>query len=144
MRLRKFLLRLPFVLAALWSIGGSIYLVNAPFYRGSSVTTREVGGQTITYEQVSTMTLIEANGNRVIFHLILFPALFCAAAFFAIRGRYLLAAVFSLLAAALTVLAAMTIGGMYFPAVLGLVLGWVVLGMEGGITLWRRGAGRRA
>ena len=38
------------------------------------------------------MTLIEANGNRVIFHLILFPALFCAAAFFAIRGRYLLAA----------------------------------------------------
>jgi hypothetical protein len=120
---------------------GSIYLLFAPFYRGSTVTTRDVGGQMETIEQVSTMTLVEANGNRVIFHLSIFAGLFCATAVFAIRGRFILAALFSLMATALTVLAAMTIGGMYFPAVLGLILGWVVLGIEAVLNLWRRRVG---
>lgn len=136
-RFRTLLLRLPFILAALWSIGAGIHLLTAPIYSGVTVTTRETGGERKTIEQASTMTLVGANGSWGLAILLIFEGLFGAVARFSILGRYILTAVFSLLAAALTVLGAMTIGGFYFPAVLGLILGWLVLGIEGILRLTR-------
>ena len=90
LRFRVLLLRLPFLLAALWSIGTGISLLPAPLYSGFTVTTRDTDDQIESIEQASTMILVEANGDRVIGVLLIFAVLFCAAAVCAVQRRYML------------------------------------------------------
>ena len=135
MRLLKILVRLPFVLASLWSIGVSIYLPFAPLYTVHS--TEYVPGQSEPIEQVSRATLYEGNGPRVIVILIIFALLYTATGVLAVKNRYIALAISSLLAISMTILASLTIGGAYYPAGAAVVLGWILLALEGIVKLIR-------
>jgi uncharacterized membrane protein YdbT with pleckstrin-like domain len=61
--------------------------------------------------------------------LVVFALLFSIVAFLALKRMYLALAAASILAVVLTFLAGFSIGPMYLPAVLGLLLAWIVLGI---------------
>jgi hypothetical protein len=122
--------RLFFIFAALWSIGASIYLLLTP------VTVQEViaegfasGEESI--EQVSRqVSWYEVQGLWGVFVLIIFALLFSSIGVFATRSRHGALAIFSFLAITLTILATFSIGPLYFPAVLAVSVGWILLGLE--------------
>lgn len=88
-------------------------------------------GEEVTVVEEKELTLVEANGNRVYFTLGLYAALYSSAAVLAVLRRWISAAIFSLLAIAFTVMGLLTVGGMYVPSALAILLGWLVLGIWG-------------
>lgn len=127
---RNILKRSPFIIAALWSIGASIYLLFAPFYMVHTVSNTNIDGQWESVEQVRRATLYEANGFRIIIILLIFTLLFCSTAVLAVKDRYIPLAVLSLLATTLTILGMLTIGITYLPAVVAVAAGWILIALE--------------
>jgi hypothetical protein len=70
------------------------------------------------------------NGFRVVVILITFTLLFCSIGVLAVRGRYIALAVLSLLATTLTIMGMLSIGIAYIPAVIAVAAGWILLGLE--------------
>jgi hypothetical protein len=105
-------------------------LLLAPTYTVYKVRSRNVAGHTESIEYVSRATLYEVNGLRVVVILIIFALLFSSIGALATRGRYIALAVLSLLATTLTIMAMLTIGIHYFPAVVAVAAGWILLGLE--------------
>lgn len=66
--------------------------------------------------------------------LAIFALIYISAAFFAVRNKTVLLALASLVACALTIVSGLSIGILYFPAMLAVVVGWQVLGIS---RLWR-------
>lgn len=115
--------------AALWSIGASLYLLLTPIpVREIIAGSASTGSESV--EQVTRqVSWYEAQGLWGVLVLIIFTLLFSSIGVLATRARYVSLAIFSLLATALTFLAGFSIGPLYFPAVLAVVAGWILLGL---------------
>ena len=141
MRAFNRLRRLPFVFAALWSIGASINLLLTPS-TVQEVIAESVASGSESIGQVSRqVSWYEAQGLWGVFVLIIFALLFSSIGVFATRNRYSMLALFSLLAMTLTFLAGFSVGPMFFPAVLAVALGWIGLGLEKLLRLKNRPSG---
>ena len=123
------LYRVPFLFAAIWAIGAGIFLLLSPTTIQEVVaTTTADGGQTI--EELSRqVSFYEVQGVWGIIVLLIFALLYSSTAFFALRNRLVALALASSLALMLTVLAGFSIGLLYFPALLTVIVGWLTLGL---------------
>ena len=123
------LYRIPFLFAAIWAIGAGIYLLLSPTTVQEIVaTTSADGGQTI--EELSRqVSWYEAQGVWGVIVLLIFALLYSSTAFFSLRNRLVALAIASSLALLLTVLAGFSIGLLYIPALLMVVVGWLTLGL---------------
>ena len=122
--------RLPFVFGALWSVGASIRILLTPMNFQSVIATIAEDGSESVEEVVKQVSWYEMQGLWGVIILIIFAFLFSTIGVLAFRGRLIILAVFSLLAISLTILASLSIGLLYFPAVLLVVIGWILLGLE--------------
>jgi hypothetical protein len=91
-----------------------------------TVTVGSDGGQTI--EELSRQpSWYEAQGAWGVIVLIIFALLYSSIAILALRNRLIALSIAISLALLLTYLAGFTIGGFYIPALLMVVVGWLVL-----------------
>ena len=129
------LYRIPFLLAAMWAVGAGIYLLLSPtviqvivVWPASSWTTLADGSQTI--EELSRQSSwYEVQGVWGVIVLLIFALLYSSTALLASRKRLVALAIASSLALMLTVLAGFSIGLLYIPALLMVVVGWLTLGL---------------
>ena len=129
------LYRIPFLLAAMWAVGAGIYLLLSPTViqvivvrPASSWTTLADGSQTI--EELSRQSSwYEVQGVWGVIVLLIFALLYSSTALLASRKRLVALAIASSLALMLTVLAGFSIGLLYIPALLMVVVGWLTLGL---------------
>ena len=123
------LYRIPFLLAAMWAIGAGIYLLLSPtVIQVIAWTTSADGSQTI--EELSRQSSwYEVQGVWGVIVLLIFALLYSSTALLASRKRLVALAIASSLALMLTVLAGFSIGPLYTPALLMVVVGWLTLGL---------------
>ncbi|KPK07501.1 MAG: hypothetical protein AMJ56_13265 [Anaerolineae bacterium SG8_19] len=128
----KFFNRLALILfgfAALWAIGGSIYLLATP------TTIHEIkfesgdNGSEFVEEITRQASWYEVQGLWGVIVLFVFALLFFSVALFAFKRRYISLAITSFLAVILTFLAGLSIGPIYLLAVFAVLAGWLVLGI---------------
>ncbi|HKI54304.1 MAG TPA: hypothetical protein VJ987_09275 [Anaerolineales bacterium] len=108
-------------LALLISIAATIYLLNAPLYHGSETSC--IGNECETIE--TTQTLVEANGLRVVYQLIvvtLVSSLPFLAAFARPAAQRLVTWGSALLLLAYSIAGAFTVGLAFMPSALLLVI----------------------
>ena len=129
MRSIENLYRIPFLFAAVWATGAGIYLILSPTVIQEIVaTTSADGGQTI--EELSRqVSWYEAQGVWGVIVLLIFALLYSSTAVLVLRNRFVALAVASSLAVILTFLAGFSIGPLYIPALLAVVVGWLTLGL---------------
>jgi hypothetical protein len=131
------LARIAFVLAAAWSIAVGSFRLLSPitvYEMRASATADEAHYAQEASRQVSWYSV---QGTWGVIVLLIFVLLYGSVALFAVRSQRIGLVVTSLLTLALTFLAGFSVGPMYFPAALGLLLGWAALGFS--IVLRRRG-----
>ena len=131
------LYRIPFLLAAMWAIGAGIYLLLSPTVIHQVIVVRPTivlgltsadGSQTI--EELSRQSSwYEVQGVWGVIVLLIFALLYSSTALLASRKRLVALAIASSLALMLTVLAGFSIGLLYIPALLMVVVGWLTLGL---------------
>ena len=123
------LYRIPFLFAAIWAIGAGTYLFLSPTTIQEGVATISAdGGQTI--EELSRQaSWYEVQGVWGVIVLLIFALLYSSTAFLALRNRLVALAIASSLALMLTLLAGFSIGLLYIPASLMVVVGWLTLGL---------------
>jgi len=130
MRYNTWLVRIPFLFSALWSIGVGLYVMLTPQTILEQVAVITPGdaetGEEIITRQVSWY---QVQGPWGVIVLVIFALLFSLTGFFVLRKRFLAAAVTSVLALLLSYLAGLSVGPLYLPAVLGVVVGWAILGL---------------
>lgn len=130
MRYNSWLVRIPFLFSALWSIGVGLYVLFTPQTILEQVAVITPGdpetGEEIITRQVSWY---QVQGPWGVIVLVIFALLFSLAGFFVLRKRFLAAGVTSVLVLLLSYLAGLSIGPLYLPAVLGVVVGWAFLGL---------------
>jgi hypothetical protein len=119
---------IPFALAGIWAIGASLYtlLWSTTF---EAVSAECVPGNTCEMEEViRQVSWYEAQGLWGVFILLLFALLYSSTWFFSYRGIYNLVGLLCLVAVAMTFRTGM-IGLLYFPSVVAVVVGWLLLGL---------------
>lgn len=134
----KFFTRLAlifFVFAALWSLGGSIYLLASPVSIHERRAESTANGSEFVEEVNKQASWYEVQGLWGVIVLLIFALLFSSAAFFAFKGKYIALAVTSFLAVTLTFLAGLSVGPIYLLAVFAVLAGWLMLGLA---RLFRR------
>lgn len=129
-RLYEWIVRIPFLFSALWSIGVALYVLLTPQIITQQIAVITPGGSE-TGEEIITRQVpwYRVQGLWGVTVLIIFALLFIAIVIFVLRKRLLAAAVTSFLAAVLTFLAGFSIGPLYLPALLAVGLGWALLGL---------------
>ena len=115
-------------LAATWAVGASIYIFFSPL-SGRGITARrtfgESGGVVETF--MTEQSWYEAQGLWGIFVLAVFAGIYLFAVRLAWHGRYNALTIVSVITIALSIITGFSIGGIYFPAAVGLVVGAVIL-----------------
>ncbi|MDO8736600.1 MAG: hypothetical protein Q7K29_05890 [Thermoleophilia bacterium] len=129
------LLAIPFFLAAIWALGASLYILLAPFGTGMG-TTMSTSGQIIT-QSVVQQSFYDVMGSWGVFLLAVFALLYISTALSALLKKTVLLASTSLVACALTIVSGFSIGLLYFPAMLAIIAGWMMLGTLGIVRLWQ-------
>lgn len=118
-----------FAFAALWALGGSIYLLATP------ITIREIeaestaNGSEFVEEVTRQVSWYEVQGVWGVIIVLIFALLFLSIALFAFKGRFISLAITSFLAVTLTFLAGFSIGPVYLFAVFAVLAGWLMLGL---------------
>ena len=135
------LYRIAFLFAAIWAIGAGIYLLLSPTTIQEGVATISAdGGQTI--EEFSRQaSWYEVQGVWGVMVLLIFALLYSSTAYLAWRNRVVALAIASSLALMLTVLAGFSIGLVYIPALLTVVVGWLTLGLAKIVRRKRQASG---
>lgn len=118
-----------FAFAAFWSIGASLYLLLSPVTIHEMIAESTANGSEAAEEITRQASLYAAQGIWGVFVLVLFALLFSIVAFLAFKSMYLALAAASILAVVFTFLAGFSVGPMYLPAVLVILLAWIVLGI---------------
>ena len=118
-----------FAFAAFWSIGASLYLLLSPVTIYGITATSTTNGSDAAEEFTRQVSWYAVQGMWGVIVLVVFALLFSIVAFLAFKRMYLALAAASILAVVLTFLAGFSIGPIYLPAVLGLLLAWIVLGI---------------
>ncbi len=123
------LYRVPFLFAAIWAIGAGIFLLLSPTTIQEVVATTSADGSQTIEELSRQVSFYEVQGVWGVIVLLIFALLYSSTAFFALRNRLIALALASSLALMLTVLAGFSIGLLYFPALLTVIVGWLTLGL---------------
>ena len=123
------LYRLPFLLGAIWAIGAGIYLLLSPMVIQVIVGTTSADGSQTIEELSRQASWYEVQGVWGVIVLLIFALLYSSTALLASRKRLVALAIASSLALMLTVLAGFSIGLLYIPALLMVVVGWLTLGL---------------
>ena len=123
------LYRIPFLLAALLAIGASIYLLLSPTTSQEFVATTSANGSKTIEELSRQASWYEVQGVWGVVVLLVFALLYSSTAYLALRNRLVALAIASALALMLTILAGFSIGLLYIPALLTVVVGWLALGL---------------
>jgi len=115
------------VVATSWAIGASTYILFSPF-SGQGVTSRADFGvpgslvETFTTEQ----SWYEAQGIAGVLVLVIFSSLYLLSVHLAWRASYIALFVLSVIAFALSIVAGFSVGGLYFPSAVGLLIGALI------------------
>ena len=123
------LYRIPFLLSAIWAIGAGIYLLLSPTVIQEFVATTSADGSQTIEELSRQVSWYEVQGVWGVIVLLIFALLYSSTAYLASRNRLVALAIASSLALMLTVLAGFSIGFLYIPAMLMVVVGWLILGL---------------
>ncbi len=118
-----------FAFAAIWAIGAGLYLLLTPQTIYEITAQSTANGSQAVEETVKQVSWYAVQGAWGVIVLVLFALLFSIVAFLAFKRMYLALAAASILAIVLTFLAGFSIGPMYLPAVLVILLAWIVLGI---------------
>ena len=121
------LYRIPFLLAAIWAIGAGIYLLLSPMVIQEFVATTSADGSRTIEELSRQVSWYEVQGVWGVRVLLIFALLYSSTALLASRKRLVALAIASSLALILTALAGFSIGLLYIPALLMVVIGWLTL-----------------
>ena len=115
-------------LAAAWAVGASIYIFFSPL-SGHGVTARRTFGESgsVIETYVTEQSWYEAQGLWGVFVLAVFAGIYLFAVRLAWNGRYNALTIVSMITIALSIIAGFSIGGIYFPAAVGLVVGALIL-----------------
>lgn len=126
-------LRLLFLFAALWALGAGVWLLMSPtavYSVSRAASAVPEGGQTeMMVVSVKDLSWYGAQGAWGLAVLGIFAALYGGASALARRRRWISATIVGLPALALTVLAGFSIGGLYAPAALAVVVAIVLTGL---------------
>ncbi|MCI0854881.1 MAG: hypothetical protein J4N91_10710 [Chloroflexi bacterium] len=123
------LYRIPFLLAALLAIGASIYFLLSPTTIQEVVATTSANGSQTIEELSRQASWYEVQGVWGVVVLLIFALLYSSTAYLASRNRLVALAIASASALMLTILAGFSIGPLYIPALLTVVVGWLTLGL---------------
>ncbi|MCI0828331.1 MAG: hypothetical protein J4N82_11370 [Chloroflexi bacterium] len=123
------LYRIPFLLAALLAIGASIYFLLSPTTIQEVVATTSANGSQTIEELSRQASWYEVQGVWGVVVLLIFALLYSSTAYLALRNRLVALAIASASALMLTILAGFSIGPLYIPALLTVVVGWLTLGL---------------
>ncbi|MCH7611689.1 MAG: hypothetical protein IIB10_13515 [Chloroflexi bacterium] len=129
MQLIDRLYRIPFLLAALLAIGASIYFLLSPTTIQEFVATTSANGSKTIEELSRQASWYEVQGVWGVVVLLIFALLYSSTAYLASRNRLVALAIASASALMLTILAGFSIGPLYIPALLTVVVGWLTLGL---------------
>ena len=115
-------------LAAAWAIGASIYVFFSPL-SGQGVTVRRTFGESgsVVETFMTEQSWYEAQGLWGIFVLAVFAGIYLFAVRLAWNGHYNALTIVSVITIALSIVTGFSIGGIYFPAAAGLVVGALIL-----------------
>ena len=128
LRYYTWLVRIPFLFSALWSIGVGLYLLLTPQTIIEQVAVSTPGSTETSEEIVRQVSWYQVQGLWGVIVLVVFAVLFILIGIFVFTQRLIAAAITSLLAVGLVYLAGLSIGPLYLPALLGVVVGWAFLG----------------
>ncbi len=114
-------------ISALWAIGASLYILLAPI-SGQGVTLRRNFGEPLSFVDTFTteQSWYEAQGLWGVFVLVVFAGLYLLAVHLAWRSNYIAVTILSVFAIALSIIAGFSIGMLYFPAAVGLLIGALI------------------
>ncbi len=121
--------RILFILAALWAILASLYIIFVPMTTQEIVVISADGSQT-EERTIRQISWYKAQGWWGIIIVVIFAFIYSAVGLLAYFDHLPGLAIVSLFALVLTLLAALSIGGAYAPSLLGVILGWLFLGIE--------------
>jgi len=123
-------------IAASWAIGASFYILFLPI-SGRGVTFRRNFGESGSVVEIFTteQSWYEAQGLWGIFVLVIFAGLYLLAMRLAWRSNYIALTILSVIAIALSIITGFSIGGLYFPAAIGLFIGALIL-LSSRLTGW--------
>ena len=114
-------------ISALWAIGASLYILLAPISGQGVTLRRNFGEQRSVVETFTTeQSWYEAQGLWGVVVLVIFAGLYLLAVHFAWRSSYIALTVLSVIAIALSIVTGFSIGGLYFPAAVGLFIGAMI------------------
>ena len=115
-------------LAAAWAVGASIYVFFSPL-SGQGVTARRTFGESgsVVETFMTEQSWYEAQGLWGIFVLAIFAGIYLFAVRLAWNGHYIALTIVSVISIALSIIAGFSIGGIYFPAAVGLLVGALIL-----------------
>ena len=110
-------------MAASWAVGASIYIFSSPVsVRGvTDLMLRDTS--TVVEAFAQEQSWYEAQGLWGILWLVVFSGLYLLAVRVAWRGNHIALAIVSVTAVALSIVTGFSIGGVYLPAALGLLIG---------------------
>ena len=135
------LYRIPFLFAAIWAIGSGIYLLLSPTRIQEIVATTTADGSRTIVELSRQASWYEVQGVWGVIVLLIFALLYSSIAFLALRNRLVALVIASSLALLLAVLAGFSIGPLYIPALLTVVVGWLTLGLAKIVQRKRQASG---
>ena len=114
-------------ISTLWAIGASFYILFAPI-SGQGVTLRRNSGEPLSFVDTTTeQSWYEAQGLWGVFVLVIFAGLYLLAVRMAWKSNYVALAILSVIAVALSIITGFSVGGIYMPAALGLLLGTLMI-----------------
>ena len=123
---------LVFILAGLWAIWASLSLIFTPttVHIQEAIINDPVDGSQSIVNEMREISWYEAQGIWGVIVVVTFAFMYTLISLFALMDNRTGLAIFSILAGALTFLAALSIGGLYAPSLGGVILGWILLGVE--------------
>lgn len=121
--------RILFILAALWAVLASLYIIFVPMTTQEIVVISANGTQT-EERTIKQISWYKAQGWWGITIVVIFALIYSIVGLLAYYDHLPGLAIASLFALVLTLLAALSIGGAYAPSLLGVILGWLFLGIE--------------
>lgn len=119
-----------FVFAAIWSFGAGLYWLLSPVTIHEITAQSTANGSSTVEETARQATWYQVQGWWGVAVLVIFALLYLSVAIFAIRRQRVPLAIASLLAVVVTLLAGLSIGPLYLPAVIAVLAGWMTWGLN--------------
>lgn len=118
---------IPFAMAAILAIAASFYILLTPVTITGLISEGTPGTPPAVEHVRQQVSWYEAQGAWGIDVLFIFALTFSSTWLFASRTRYGLLAVFSLAGVVLSLLASFSIGILYYPSALAVIIGWLLI-----------------